>query len=654
VLAVEDEDRVLDTEGDADDVDDADCEELDEDDTARAEERRNDMLPGADCVAGIDASGRLGREVGDDVTDAQRVTLGDGEVEGDARSDGVVDADADELTDADSEGIALACAETLAGSEMKKDTLGDADEDELAELDRDEDCDSTALESAGEGERLKLLDWDADAAAAVDAEVVIDADDDKDAKDDGVERVDGAARCDAVAASVVRAASDAARDVEKVGVARGEADSKGGAVGRAVDVGDFDALGDGDGSRDAPSRDGFDDGVDVREDNLLRVAAAERDELADAVAVADAVSDAIAVADADGDADALADADGVAGALADAVAVALHSHTSVRTRWLCMSVRRNVSVAVTESAAGPLKDAHCEESSRKSASPEPARTPVTPARSTVRIRLLPKSATIKCPAASKTRPRGSEKAAFVPTPFENAATPLPASVVTAPTGDMTRIALLPESETYTTPCVSSATARGELKAAFVPIASTKPAAPDPAIVDTTRDTDGSMTRMRCPPVSATSRTPPDATSTNSGRLKRATLPGPSANPPAMPSPEPATVVVAPAGVTRRILLLKVSAKYASPVASSTSTPLGSAKAAFVPTPSAKSASAPPASVLTAPVAEMKRMRLLPRSATSEPPESSAATPDGFEKELAVPAPSAKASAPEPASVVTMQ
>ena len=103
----------------------------------------------------------------------------------------------------------------------------------------------------------------------------------------------------------------------------------------------------------------------------------------------------------------------------------------------------------------------------------------------MRITLLKSSQTNTLSAASTVRPVGVLNAAAAPVPFVNAATPEPARVVTTPAGVTLRILLLPESATKTLPEPSMATPHGRKNDAAAPVASVLPCKPDPASVVTT-------------------------------------------------------------------------------------------------------------------------------------------------------------------------
>ena len=129
----------------------------------------------------------------------------------------------------------------------------------------------------------------------------------------------------------------------------------------------------------------------------------------------------------------------------------------------------------------------------------------------------------------------------------------------------------------------------------------------------------------------------------------ALVPVPSANPLVLPT----RVLTTPPGyVTIRMRLLVESATTIAPSDGITATPAGHPKLADVPVPSAKAWVPLPARVLTTPLGETTRMRLLSRSETTKAPlEGMTATPRGYLKLAAVPVPSAKAALPLPANVL---
>ena len=156
------------------------------------------------------------------------------------------------------------------------------------------------------------------------------------------------------------------------------------------------------------------------------------------------------------------------------------------------------------------------------------------------------SSTYNAPAASfNARPRGSEKEA--PYPFTDPATALPASVLTRPAEVTSRTRLLKKSATNTLPEAETASPRGELKLLAAPTPSAKPATPLPASVDTAPL--GDTKRILWFPVSATTEAPLGQAATPSRELeKAAAAPTPSAHPTTAP---PASVEAKREGATMR-------------------------------------------------------------------------------------------------------
>ena len=91
-----------------------------------------------------------------------------------------------------------------------------------------------------------------------------------------------------------------------------------------------------------------------------------------------------------------------------------------------------------------------------------------------------------------------------------------------------------------------------------------PSPPKPTVVPATvvMMPPASTRRTRLLPVSAISRLPSEAIATSRGRLRRAAVARPPS--PANPVTLPATVVIAPFGAIRRMRLLPVSATYTVP------------------------------------------------------------------------------------------
>ena len=156
------------------------------------------------------------------------------------------------------------------------------------------------------------------------------------------------------------------------------------------------------------------------------------------------------------------------------------------------------------------------------------------------------------------------------------------------------------------PRASQASLAGPLKVAASPSPSRWPAPLLPASVLTASDARSSA-RTRLLPESATKSAPPEGDSaTPRGCQKKAPLPTPSKK---SGCGAPASVLTTPPGVTARSLWFCVSATYTVPAAPSTATPSGALKAAPAPAPSAKAAAPLPASVLVAPAGLTSRMRL---------------------------------------------
>jgi hypothetical protein len=154
------------------------------------------------------------------------------------------------------------------------------------------------------------------------------------------------------------------------------------------------------------------------------------------------------------------------------------------------------------------------------------------------------------------------------------------------------------------------------------------------------------------PPSATSRLAVDLSNkaTARGFLKVARVPVPSTNPPV---PDPAIVVTTPAGVDLRIKCVGLSGQYRVPVLPSTTMPLGPFTRAATPVPSTEEQlCASPMKVVTTPKGVTLRMVQAP-SVTRALPVWSSATPTGFEKEAEVPVPSLKPPDTPPASVATV-
>ena len=108
------------------------------------------------------------------------------------------------------------------------------------------------------------------------------------------------------------------------------------------------------------------------------------------------------------------------------------AQVSLRIRLLLASATSALPLASTATSQGFLNEASVPAPSAKSYIPLPASVVTTPTGVTRRMRWLPKSATKMSPLAITDRPRGLLKAAPAPVPSVNAPVPLPASRVTAP------------------------------------------------------------------------------------------------------------------------------------------------------------------------------------------------------------------------------
>ena len=179
--------------------------------------------------------------------------------------------------------------------------------------------------------------------------------------------------------------------------------------------------------------------------------------------------------------------------------------------------------------------------------------------------------------------------------------------------------------------------------------------PPASVVTTPR---GVILRIRLFPESTTYTSPEASTEMPLGLLNVALVPRPSVLPAlVLPSP-PASVVTAPLGVILRIRLLPESTTYTLP-AVSTATAVGLSNVALVPRPSALPALVPPlppASVVTVPPGVIFRTRLFPESTTYTSPAESTATAVGLLNVALVPMPFALPASvlpPPPASVVTV-
>ena len=90
---------------------------------------------------------------------------------------------------------------------------------------------------------------------------------------------------------------------------------------------------------------------------------------------------------------------------------------------------------------------------------------------------LSASATYTLSLLSTATPKGLLKEAAVPVPFAEPALPVPAKVLTSPAGVIFLIRLLVTSATYTLSLLSTATPEGPLKEAAVPVPSAEPVTP---------------------------------------------------------------------------------------------------------------------------------------------------------------------------------
>jgi hypothetical protein len=127
-------------------------------------------------------------------------------------------------------------------------------------------------------------------------------------------------------------------------------------------------------------------------------------------------------------------------------------------------------------------------------------------------------------------PTGQLKDALVPAAFTAPAAPEPASVLTAPEGETMRMRLLPQSATSTMPLGWSTTPAGPLKAAAVPLPSAKAAAPPPARVDTAPVASETM-RTALPLLSATTTEPDPGADKLTASAAGAARPAPAASAP---------------------------------------------------------------------------------------------------------------------------
>ena len=272
---------------------------------------------------------------------------------------------------------------------------------------------------------------------------------------------------------------------------------------------------------------------------------------------------------------------------------------------------------------------------------------VYPREPTFLILLLYWSATNTFPKASTATPKGLLKLAVIPVPSIEPEVPLPAKVVTTPSAVILRILGLPTSDTYILFNASIVMPWGKLKLAKISTESFDPCKPLPAKVVTTPL--GVILRILWLPISATYTLPKASTASPLGLLKLAATPVPFVEP---LTPLPAKVVTIPVGVILRILLLYWSTTNTLPEAS-TATPEGPLKLAAIPVASVEPCKPLPAKVETTPAVVILRILLLPKSATYTLPKASTAIPNGLLKLAAVPAPFVEPCTPLPAKVVIM-
>jgi hypothetical protein len=159
---------------------------------------------------------------------------------------------------------------------------------------------------------------------------------------------------------------------------------------------------------------------------------------------------------------------------------------------------------------------------------------------------------------------GAFSTATLAGPRSPSVSPPPATVVMIPLVLTRRMRLLPVSAIRNEPSGRAATSRGALSVA--PVAASpsppKPALPFPATVVITPA--GLTRRTRLLPVSAMRKPPSAVGETPRGPFSRtvgfvAASESPANPPGAFPGPAPATVLMVPASLTRRIRLLAVSA-----------------------------------------------------------------------------------------------
>jgi len=120
---------------------------------------------------------------------------------------------------------------------------------------------------------------------------------------------------------------------------------------------------------------------------------------------------------------------------------------SARMRWLPKSPMKMVPLGPTVMPTGALKREPVPTPSTNEAVAFPATVVTAPRGETMRMRLLPQSATRRLPLAAMERWYGSWNEAKVPVPSVHAATPLPTKVDTVPLGAISLMRWLPKSPT---------------------------------------------------------------------------------------------------------------------------------------------------------------------------------------------------------------
>ena len=203
------------------------------------------------------------------------------------------------------------------------------------------------------------------------------------------------------------------------------------------------------------------------------------------------------------------------------------------------------------------------------------------------MRPLRRSATTS-PAGVVTELSGPLKVAKSPNPSAVPTLALPAMVVTTPSGDTARITFANWPETNNAPFGAIAINRDVCKGktAFVPTPSC--AAPQPQPASVLVEPAGAITRTRQPPASTTKTFPYTSTAESHGKLKSAFVPVPSTLS-ATPA-RPASVVTAPLGSTFWTMCPPKSTEKMTPYAS-TELPVD-VSPALVPIPSLRSQQMP--------------------------------------------------------------